>query len=308
MNAIYEAWSGRTSTVRETPLPKPRPSSDDEATPSQPRNHRRWPDGGQFEADLGAMERAIEREHQPRSPQASPGRRSTLHKPKPRTPRQPRPSRGCSGTGTSRNPIQIRRARPPAPAVPDVEPLAPRHEPDDLAARLDALQACADEAAHRNRRRQRRPGSPRTVHGPPRTPSPRPSRTSRRTPGRSHGRDRDRAIGQAAYRANRLTRSLQVFRASAAPASGRPRPACPGSPLGAEAPIWLVCAACSGSALSCRASSLAGDPAGTSRCEYGSEGCGGQAREARRWWLTPTSFGRFTSLAKLVTRPRAEGC
>ena len=37
----------------------------------------------------------------------------------------------------------------PCPAAPDTETPAPRGEPGDRPARLDALQACADEAAHR---------------------------------------------------------------------------------------------------------------------------------------------------------------
>ena len=77
------------------------------------------------------------------------------------------PRRVPSGTGYGSSGFRTwtRRAR-------TLQALAPQHEPDDPSARLDALQARADEAAQRHRCRQRRAGGTRGIHGPPRTRSP----------------------------------------------------------------------------------------------------------------------------------------
>ena len=149
MNATYETWSGRTSTARETAAQaKAELGRRDHAQPAEksPTMTGWW---RQFEADLGAMERAIEREHQaaiaagqPWPPQHTAQAETADAEAAAVIARLqhdgylPEPDPGPAGPA-------------PAPAVPDIEPLAPRHEPDDLAARLDALQARTDETAHR---------------------------------------------------------------------------------------------------------------------------------------------------------------
>jgi len=148
MNASYEAWSGRTSTVRETAAQaKAELGQRGYAQPAEkpPTMARWWP---KFDADLDAMDRAIEREHQAaiaagqpwppqHSAQAEPTyaeataiiarlrRAGYLLEPHP-NPEDPALVTGASAT------------QAPAP-----------HMPGDRSACLDTLQARADQAAHR---------------------------------------------------------------------------------------------------------------------------------------------------------------
>jgi TrwC relaxase len=57
--------------------------------------------------------------------------------------------RDCSAAGTFRNRTRIRKPPPFEPAAANIGAHAPQHEPGDRPARLDALQARADEAVHR---------------------------------------------------------------------------------------------------------------------------------------------------------------
>jgi hypothetical protein len=200
MNATYESWSDRTNTVRETTAQaKPELGRRGQMQPAeQPSTMAGW--WRQFEADLGAMDRAIEREHQaaiaagqPWPPQhtaqapaacaeaaaviARLQHRRYLREPG-TDPEIPSPGPRRAGLRSTRSPAWVRR--PAGPPGRDAGPRGP---------------GCAPY-----RGRQRRPGSPRTIHRPPRTPSPRPSRTGSRTPDRSLRRIRNGAIDQAAGR------------------------------------------------------------------------------------------------------------
>ena len=151
MNAAYEAWSDRTSTARDIAAQaKAELGRRGHAQPAdKPPTMAGW--WRQFEADLDSMERAIVREHQAAIAAAgtSPGRRSTPHRPEPHKLRQLRPLRGSSATGTLPSPTRTRRSPPQDPRRRDTQALARQHEPCDRSARLDALQARADQAAHR---------------------------------------------------------------------------------------------------------------------------------------------------------------
>ena len=196
MNATYEAWSGRTSTTRETAA-QSRLSWGEEATPSQRTNRRRWPDGGASSKPTSTpWTGPSSASTRPRSPQASPGRRSTPRRPKPPTPRQPRSLRGYSTTDTFRNWTRIWRS---PPLDPQHRTRKDSHRSTSPTTGRPAWMPCRPARRGRapHRRRQRRAENPRAVHSPPRTRSPHPSRTGGRTPGRRLGRDRDRAVGKA---------------------------------------------------------------------------------------------------------------
>jgi conjugative relaxase-like TrwC/TraI family protein len=149
MNATYEAWSGRTSTVREAAAQaKAELGRRGHAQPpKKPPTMAGW--WRQFEADLDATERAIEREHQaaiatdqPWPPQHTAQAQATHAE---ATAVTTRPQH--DGYLRERGPDPQGPA--PGPAALDSEALAARHEAGERAARLDALQARADEAAHR---------------------------------------------------------------------------------------------------------------------------------------------------------------
>ena len=148
MNATYEAWSGRTSTARETAAQaKAELGRRGQAQPAEkPATMAGW--WRQFEADLDALDRAIEREHQAANAAGQPWPPHTAQ---------------AETKHTEATAVIARLQRdgylpephpdPEVPAqVPDTEAteaLAPQHKPGDRSARLDARQARADEAAHR---------------------------------------------------------------------------------------------------------------------------------------------------------------
>ncbi|MGH3285026.1 MAG: AAA family ATPase [Streptosporangiaceae bacterium] len=149
MNATYEAWSGRTSTARETAAQaKAELGRRCNAQPAQkPPTMARW--WRQFEADLAATERAIEREHQTAIAEGRPW--------PPRNTAQPETAHAEATAVIARlqrdgylpEPDLDPEVPAPVPAAPDTEEPAPQHEPDDRTARLDTLRARADQAAHR---------------------------------------------------------------------------------------------------------------------------------------------------------------
>ena len=149
MNATYEAWSGRTSTTRETAAQaKAELGRRGEMQPAdKPATTAGW--WRQFEADLDAMERAIEREHQ-----AAIAAGQTWPPPHTAQAQATHAEAAAVITRLQHNGY-LREPRPdpevpaPEPAAPDTQALTPQHEPDDRSARLDDLQARADEAAHR---------------------------------------------------------------------------------------------------------------------------------------------------------------
>jgi len=103
----------------------------------------------QFEADLDAMDRAIQREHQaavaagqPWPPQHTAQAETTHAEAAAVIPR-------LQHDGYLPEPDPDPAVLALVPAAPDAEALAPQHEPGDRSARLDTLQARADEAAHR---------------------------------------------------------------------------------------------------------------------------------------------------------------
>ena len=149
MNATYEAWSSRTSTTRETAAQaKAELGRRGHAEPAQkPPATARW--RRQFDANLDATDRAAEREHQAAIAAARPW---------------PPQHAAQAGTAHAQAAAVIARLErdgylperdpepeisAPLPAAPDTETPAPQHQPDDRPARLNTLQARADEAAHR---------------------------------------------------------------------------------------------------------------------------------------------------------------
>jgi hypothetical protein len=91
----------------------------------------------------------------------------------------------------------------PEPAVANTAAIVPEHEHGGRPARLDALQARADQAAHRIAAGNAARGAREHYTARRERQAPRPSRAGGRTPGRSPGRDRDGAIGQARIAAAR---------------------------------------------------------------------------------------------------------
>jgi hypothetical protein len=149
MNAAYKSWSDRTNTVRETAAQaKAELGRRGEMQPAeQPLTMAGW--WRQFEADLGAMDRAIEREHQAAIAAGQPW-------PPQHTAQVPA---ACAEAAAVIARLQhggyLRESGPdpeipsPGPAAPDSEAPAAQREAGDRSVRLDALQARADQAAHR---------------------------------------------------------------------------------------------------------------------------------------------------------------
>ena len=148
-DARYEQWSTDTQDARETAAQakaelERRGHIQPEENP--PTSAEWW---RQFKADLDAMKRAIEREHQTViasghswPPQHTAQAKSTHPEAVAITARMQ-----CSGYVPQPGPDPEVSA--PAPAAPDTQARAPHYEPDDRSGYLDAVQARADEAAHR---------------------------------------------------------------------------------------------------------------------------------------------------------------
>jgi hypothetical protein len=156
-NARYETWAAGTSSRRES-AGKARAELERRGLAQQAAGQRQPQKGEpgimvewwrQLETDLAAADRAIEREH-----------RAVI------VAGQPWPPRRTAQAGTTHaeaatviarlqrdgylpEPNPDPEARTSEPAAVNTAALAPRHEPGDRPTRLDALQACADEAAHR---------------------------------------------------------------------------------------------------------------------------------------------------------------
>ena len=153
-NARYEEWAARTASTREIAAKAKAELHRGQQPPTGrapgPQNMADW--WREFQADADAMDRAIEREHQAavyeghpwppeRKPEAghdepdtaAPGRESQLEQPRP----------GIPGAQTEPEPEASK------PGSPQPEAAEPVPADDGRAARLDELQACADEAAHR---------------------------------------------------------------------------------------------------------------------------------------------------------------
>ena len=157
-NARYEKWAADTSSRREAAgkaraelerreLAQQTAGQRQAEPEDEPQTMVEW--WRQLEADLAAVDRAIEREHQaaiaagqPWPPQRTAQAETThaeaaaLIAPLQRDGYLPEP-----------NPDPEAPASEPAAA--NTAALAPQHEPGDRSARLDALQARADEAVHR---------------------------------------------------------------------------------------------------------------------------------------------------------------
>jgi hypothetical protein len=158
-NARYEKWAVGTGSRREAAgkaraelqrrelaqqaAEQPQPEPEDE-----PQTVTEW--WRQLEADLAAVDRALEREHQAAiaADQPWPPRRTAQAETTPaeeaaviarlqRDGYRPEPNPDLEALTTSE------------PAAANTAALAPQHQPGDRPARLDALQARADQAAHR---------------------------------------------------------------------------------------------------------------------------------------------------------------
>ena len=149
MNAAYEAWSGRTSATRETAAQaKAELGRRGHAQPAEkPPAMAGW--WRQFEADLDAMERAIVREHQAAIaagqlwPPQHTAQAETTHA------EAAAVITRLQRDGYLPQPGPDPEVSAPGPVAPDTQALASQHKPDDRSVRLDALQARADQAAHR---------------------------------------------------------------------------------------------------------------------------------------------------------------
>ena len=149
MNATYEGWASGTKGIRETAgkakaeLGRRGPAQPEESSQTMAKWWR------QLEADLEAMDRALGREHQ-----------AAIAAGKPWPPGKT--TQAQSGRSEASAVIeQLQRGgdlrvpgcdppvSEPESAAPATEALAPQHEPDARPARLDVLQARADEAAER---------------------------------------------------------------------------------------------------------------------------------------------------------------
>ena len=149
MNATYEGWAGSTRTVREAAgKAKAELGRRHQAQPEESsQTMARW--WRQLDADLDAMDRAISRERQaamaagkpwpPEKTAQAPNRRSEAGA----------VAEPLQRDGDLRAPDYDLPVSGPGPAESGAEALAPRHEPGVRPARLDALQARADEAAQR---------------------------------------------------------------------------------------------------------------------------------------------------------------
>ncbi len=174
-NARYEKWAADTGSRRDA-AGKARAELERRGLAQQTARRQPEPEDEpqtvvewwrQLETDLAAVDRAIEREHQAAIAAG-----------------QPWPPQRTAQAETTHAEAAAVIARPqrdgylpepnPDPEAPTCEPaaanagaLAPRHEPGSGQARLDALQARADEAVHRiaagNAAREARAQS----HGPP---------------------------------------------------------------------------------------------------------------------------------------------
>ena len=149
LNTTYEGWAGGTRTVREAAakakaeLGRRRQAQPEESSQTMAGWWRR------LDADLDAMDRAISRERQAAMAAGKPWPPEKTAQAENRRPE----------TGAVAEPLQRDRdlrvpdhdlpASGPGPAEPGTEALAPQHKHDARPARLDALQARADEAAQR---------------------------------------------------------------------------------------------------------------------------------------------------------------
>ena len=147
LNATYEGWADRSKGIREA-AGKAKAELGRRGQPQErPQTMAGW--WRQLDADLDALGRAIGRERQAASAAGKPW-------PPERT-AQAENGRSEAGAvagplyrdGAHRGPGYDLLVSGPEPAGPDIEAPAPQHEPDARSARLDVLQACADEAAQR---------------------------------------------------------------------------------------------------------------------------------------------------------------
>jgi hypothetical protein len=157
-NARYEKWAADTSSRREAAgearvelerreLAQQTAGQRHPEPEDEPQTVAEW--WHQLEADLVAVDRAIEREHQAAIAVGQPW------PPQRATPAETRHAEAAAVIAR----LQRDGSRPepnPDPEAPTSEPaaanttaFAPQREPDDRPARLDALQACAGEAVHR---------------------------------------------------------------------------------------------------------------------------------------------------------------
>ena len=157
-NARYEKWAAGTSSRREAAgkaraelerreLAQPPAEQRQPQTEGEPGTMVEW--WRQLEADLAAVDLAVDREHQaaiaagkPWPPQRTAQAETTPAEAAAVTARLPR-------DGYLPEPNPDPEAPASEPAAANTGALAPQHEPGGRSARLDALQARADEAVHR---------------------------------------------------------------------------------------------------------------------------------------------------------------
>jgi len=149
LNATYEGWAGKSKSIREA---AGRAESElgrrGQAQPQErPQTMAGW--WRQLGADLDAMDRAIGSERQAASAAGKPWPPERTVQAKSGRPEAGAVAGPLHRDGSLRGPGYELPVSGPEPAEPGIEVPAPEHEPDAPSARLDVLQARADEAAQR---------------------------------------------------------------------------------------------------------------------------------------------------------------
>jgi hypothetical protein len=157
-NARYEKWATDTSSRREA-AGKARAELERRELAQQTAGQRHSESEGepqtvaewwhQLEADLAAVDRAIEREHQAAIAVGQPWPPQRATQAETRHAEAAAVIARLQRDGYRPEPNPDPEAPTSEPAVANTAAFAPQHEPSDRPARLDALQACAGEAVHR---------------------------------------------------------------------------------------------------------------------------------------------------------------
>ena len=149
LNATYEGWAGKSKNIREAAgKAKAELGRRGQAQPQEgPQTMAGW--WRQLDADLDALDRAIGREHQAAIAAGKPWPPERTAQAENERPEAGPVAGPLHRDGALRGPGYDLPVSGPEPAEPGMQAPAPQHEPDAPPARLDVLQARADQAAQR---------------------------------------------------------------------------------------------------------------------------------------------------------------
>ncbi len=149
LNATYEGWAGKSKNIREAAgKAKAELGRRGQAQPQEgPQTMAGW--WRQLDADLDALDRAIGREHQAAIAAGKPWPPERTAQAENERPEAGPVAGPLHRDGALRGPGYDLPVSGPEPAEPGMQAPAPQHEPDAPSARLDVLQARADQAAQR---------------------------------------------------------------------------------------------------------------------------------------------------------------